>query len=117
MSALTRERLQSAIQRRWSGNPSVKARRYIESFFNRTRTATKIAAQVEGNHGIYTVSIQVEDHGLSAACSCYIGKEGFCHHCEALAFAFLRGDHDFKVIEAKKSSDIHAIEDVKAALW
>ena len=116
MPASASEPLRSAIQGRWSGKPSVKAGRYIESFFNRTHTAKKIAAQVEGNHGIYTVSIQLEGRGLSAACSCYIGKEGFCHHCEALAFAFLRGNSDFNAIEAKKSSDIHDIEDVEACL-
>ena len=102
MSEADIEKLRSAIQSRWSGDPSLKAMRYTESFFNQIRTAKKIVAQVEGNHGIYTVSIQLKGSGLSAACSCYVGKEGLCHHCEALAFAFLRSDSYFKEIEAKK---------------
>ena len=59
MSISDNAQLRSAIQRRWSGKPSVKARPYIESFFSRTRSAEKIAAQVEGNHGTYTVPIEL----------------------------------------------------------
>ncbi len=33
---------------------------HIGKFFNTTRLGTKITAQVEGNHGIYTVSIQLK---------------------------------------------------------
>lgn len=116
MSILDNERLRLAIQRRWSGKPGVKARRYLESFFSRTCTAEKIAAQVEGNHGTYTISIELKSRGVSATCSCYIGKAGFCHHCEALAYAFLQASHDFKAIEIKKPSDVQGLEDVEPYL-
>lgn len=110
------EQLKAAIQGRWSGEPSVKAARYINSFFNATRTGNKIAAQVEGNDGTYTVSIQVDKQMPSSACSCYIGKGGFCHHCEALAFAFLKHSAQFRESKAKTLADIHEVKDLEAYL-
>src|SRR5687767_360147 len=84
------EVIETALRKRWSFRPSVKAKRYVGKFVNATRTGKKITAQVEGNHGRYTVSIEAEPDGLTSACSCYIGKGGFCHHCEALAHTFLQ---------------------------
>lgn len=110
------EPLKAAIQGRWSGEPSVKAKKYMNAFFNATRTGKKIAAQVEGNYGTYTVSIQVDQHRLSSACSCYIGKSGFCHHCEALAFAFLKHSAHFREIKTKTLTDIHEVKDIEAYL-
>jgi uncharacterized Zn finger protein len=116
MSAPEVEQLKTAIQHRWPGDPSAKARRYIGTFFNATRTGTKLAAQVEGNHGTYTVSLQVGRQGLVSACSCYIGKQGFCHHCEALGFTFLKREAFFKPIEPAQLEDIHDVKDVHTFL-
>lgn len=87
-----------AVQAKWQGQPSAKAQRYVGAFFNASRIGDKIVAQVEGNHGTYTVSIQLNERGVSAACSCYIGKGGYCHHCDALAFTFLRDENSFAKI-------------------
>lgn len=108
--------LKAAIQSRWSGEPSAKARRYIGSFFTTIRTGKKIVAQVEGNHGTYTVSLQVGEQGLSSARSCYIGKAGFCHHCEALVFTFAKEDSLFKKVKATKLEAIQSIKEIKAYL-
>lgn len=116
MSAPEIEPLKAAIQRRWTGDPSTKARRYIGTFFNATRTGTKLTAQVEGNYGTYTVSLQLGKQDLASACSCYIGKQGFCHHCEALAFTFLRKEAFFKLTEPVHLEDIEDVKDVKAFL-
>jgi hypothetical protein len=73
------EQLHTAIQRQWSRVPSKKAKPYVNTFFTAIRSGTKITAKVVGNHGTYTVSIQLDHQGLTSACSCYIGKHGYCH--------------------------------------
>ena len=103
------ETLKSAIKRSWPYDPDTKARRYIGKFFNQSRLGQKITAQVEGNHGTYTVSIQVDDDLVTSACSCYIGSSGGCHHCAALAATFLAEPDQFKEITLKplaKVSDL-----------
>ena len=86
------------------------ANRYVSQFFERTRTGKVITGNVVGNHGTYTVSIEVSGDTISAACSCYVG--GSCHHCEALAEAFLQEPKSFKVIRRKTRKEVKALEDV-----
>ncbi len=101
--------LKESIQKHWPRKPSSKAQRYIGEFFESRRTGTKITAKVVGNHGTYTVSIQVDEQQLSSACSCYIGKHGFCHHCEALARTFLNDIGNFKVVEQKQLEEVGSL--------
>ena len=101
MSQTEMDRLKEALQRQWPGNPGDKAKRYIGRFFNETRLGTKITAQVVGNHGTYTVSIRADAQGVTSACSCYIGKRGYCHHCAALATTFLNDPASFREIKTK----------------
>ena len=108
--------LTSAIQSAWPQEPSTKAIRYIGKFFDRSRTGKKITAKVHGNYGVYTVSIDAKKANLKSACSCYIGKGGFCHHCAALAFAFLGDPHSFKPIKQKRLNQVHTIDDVELYL-
>jgi hypothetical protein len=110
------EQLQAAIQRRWSRVPSKKASPYVNAFTAKVRSGQQITAQVEGNHGTYTVSIQLDAQGLSSACSCYIGKHGGCHHCEALAHTFMQDPDPFKVVKPKQRKDVRNLEDVQAYL-
>ncbi len=106
------ESLKAAIRRAWPAEPSPKARRYVNQFFNAIRVGQQISAQVVGNHGTYTVSIQVDEDGLSSACSCYIGKGGYCHHCAALAFTFLNDANAFRVIKPKRLEEVRHLDDV-----
>ena len=92
------EQLYTAIKRHGSRGPSQKATPYVNAFTARVWSGTKITAQVVGNHGTYTVSIQLGTQGLTSACSCYIGKHGYCHHCEALAHTFVHDPRLFKVV-------------------
>jgi len=108
--------LRSAIRKRWPNQPSVKAKRYIGQFFDMRRIGQKITAQVDGNHGTYTVSIQSAQQYLSAACSCYIGKNGFCHHCEALGLTFLKDETAFKETQRVDLAEVKTLEDTKAYL-
>jgi uncharacterized Zn finger protein len=104
--------LHTAIKRQWSRVASQKAKPYVNAFFAAVRTGTKITAKVVGNHGTYTVSIQLNNHSLTSACSCYIGKHGHCHHCEALALTFLREPDQFKIVIPKSVRGIQSLPDI-----
>lgn len=106
------EQLQTAIKRRWSRVPSQKAKSYVNAFSARVRSGTKITAKVVGNHSTYTVSIHLGPQGLTSACSCYIGKHGHCHHCEALAITFLADPSLFKVVTPTQRQDVRGLTDV-----
>ena len=108
--------LQTAIKRQWSRAPSKKAQPYVNAFSAAVRTDTKITAKVVGNHGTYTVSIQLGTQGLTSACSCYIGKHGHCHHCEALAITFVQAPSLFQVVTPTQRKDVRALTDVQAYL-
>jgi len=108
--------LQTALKRRWSRGPSQKAKPYVHAFSAAERRGTKITAKVVGNHGTYTVSIQGDTQGVTSACSCYIGKHGHCHHCEALAITFLDDPSAFKIIKLKQAKEVHDLTDVRAYL-
>lgn len=107
------ETLTKGIQNHWRSNPGEKAGKYVGKFSNRVRMGAKIVAQVLGNHGTYTVSIQVSPElTSSSACSCYIGKGGGCHHCAALAQTFLNAPDSFVEKVAKKLEAVKGLEDV-----
>ncbi len=108
--------LQTAIKRHWSLVPSRKAKPYVNAFFAAVRRGMNITAKVLGNHGIYTVSIQVAEQDLTSACSCYIGKHGSCHHCAALAITFLNDSSVFKVVKQKQVKQVQTLDDVRAYL-
>lgn len=110
------EQLHTAIKRQWSRVPSKKAKPYVNAFSTTVRSGTKITAKVVGNHGTYTVSIQLDPQGLTSACSCYIGKHGYCHHCEALAITFVQDPSLFMVVTPKQRKDVRNLTDVQAYL-
>ena len=110
------ETLQAAIQSHWPGPPGEKAAGYIGRFFDCTRTGTKIVAKVEGNHGTYTVSINASQNGVTSACSCYIGKGGYCHHCVALGYTFLRNPDSFREIQTVPGEAVGSLPDLQAYL-
>lgn len=116
MSDAELDQLHTAIKRRWSSVPSKKATPYVNAFSAAVRSGTKITAKVVGNHGTYTVSIQLDTQGLTSACSCYIGKHGHCHHCEALAITFVHDPSLFKVVKTKQRKDVRDLTDVQAYL-
>jgi len=108
--------LNQAIRKGWPTKPGDKAKVYIGQFFNRVRVGSKIVAQVVGNHGTYTVSIQATELTTKSACSCYIGKGGYCHHCAALAATFLNDPDSFVEKVAKKLDDVKGLTDVNEFL-
>lgn len=110
------EVLVSTIQSFWNRLPSDKAYRYIGKFFERSRIGKKIVAKVQGNYGIYTVSIDTKKATIQSACSCYIGKGGFCHHCDALAYTFLDNPESFRLIKQKPINRIRTVEEIESYL-
>ena len=116
MSQTEIQAIKSAIEATWQKAPSVKAERYIGKFFARTRTERKIAAKVPGNYGIYTVSIEAKPKAIKSACSCYIGKGGFCHHCDALAYTFLQDEESFQVAKLKPLQQVHTLDGIETYL-
>lgn len=110
------ETLQTALRAQLHAAPSEKAKRYIGKFFETTRAGSKIAGTVQGNHGIYLVSIDASTGRLSSACSCYIGKGGFCHHCEALAHTFLKTPAIFREVHSTARDEVRSLDDLHAYL-
>jgi len=116
------EALRTAIKARWgsaltySNDKKDKVGRYVGKFFNCTRLESRISGKVVGNHGTYTVTIQLKDHVLTAACSCYIGKGGYCHHCLALAITFLNDTNGFEVVKTRAQDEIQTLATLKEYL-
>jgi uncharacterized Zn finger protein len=115
MSQADIDALKKALQHSGSGEPGDKTKRYIGQFFNRTRLGTKIAAQVVGNHGTYTVSIRVDEQRVASACSCYIGKHG-CHHSAALAITFLKEPASFQEIKTRSLAAVQELAELSEYL-
>ena len=113
MSNSDLEILTKSIQKNWSSSIGEKAKIYVGRFTNRFRIGTKIVANVVGNHGTYTVSIQASPElTVTSACSCYIGKGGFCHHCAALAKTFLKAPETFVEKVVKTLDDVKGLNEV-----
>jgi len=108
--------LKTAIQNHWTYAPTKKGAGYVGQFFERSRTRRKIVAKVQGNHGIYTVSVEAKEKQVHSACSCYIGRGGGCHHCHALAITFLQQPESFKKTAKKGKREIETLEDVHSYL-
>jgi len=104
--------MQKLIRSAWSRTPGEKARRYISKFYALERIGERITGKVEGNHGTYTVSILVDGNHVSSTCSCYIGKHGYCHHCEALAHTFFQDPTAFVEVISKGTAELSALDDL-----
>jgi hypothetical protein len=108
--------LTEAIRRYWPPTPSEKARRYVGKFFEQVRIGKQLRAKVEGNHGIYTVSIAAKGSRVEAACSCYVGADGGCHHCHALALSFLQRRESFQELKLQPMKKVQTLADLRASL-
>lgn len=102
----TADLIQQILKTRWQETVTAKTQHYIGAFFDMFSLRHGIYAKVQGNHGIYRVSIFPEKSHPEATCSCYIGKDGYCHHCEALAHTFLLNPLAFTIIPEQHIADI-----------
>src|SRR5258706_12270054 len=101
LQAAMKARWGSALAHRYSNDKKDKVGLYVGKFFNCTRLESRISGKVIGNHGTYTITIQINDDMLTSACSCYIGKGGNCHHCLALAMTFLKETKAFDIVKTR----------------
>lgn len=108
--------LQAAIKKRWGEAKGPKVERYVGKFWNRQRRERRITAVVRGNHGDYNVVIEAQEAGLWSACSCYIGKHGYCHHCAALGLTFLAEPDSFVAIEKVEKTAVTDLDTLQAYL-
>jgi uncharacterized Zn finger protein len=108
--------LQEAIKQQWGGAKGEKVQRYVGKFWDRQRRGRRVTAVVKGNHGNYTVVIEAQEAGLWSACSCYIGKHGYCHHCAALGLTFLAEPDSFVVIEKVEKTAVTDLDTLHAYL-
>lgn len=91
---------------------SEKVSRYIGEFYDCEIKNNKILGYVVGNHGEYTVSIEIVGEYLNEHCSCYIGKNG-CHHTTALEHSFLENPDDFEIIKEVKRTRLNSLEKIR----
>ena len=108
--------LQAAIQKRWGEVKGPKVEQYVAKFWDRQRRERRITAVVRGNHGDYNVVIEAQESGLWSACSCYIGKHGYCHHCAALGLTFLADPDSFVLIEKVEKRAVTDLDTLHAYL-
>lgn len=102
--------LKKNIRKHWSTKGTPKSNRYVGKFSDATRLGTKIAGKVLGNHGIYKVSISITENHLSSTCSCYIGKHGGCHHCQALGITYLKTPDIFVELKQRTLRRVKTLE-------
>jgi uncharacterized Zn finger protein len=108
--------LQEAIQARWGNASGEKMQQYVGKFWDRQRRERRITAVVAGNHGDYNVVIEAQEAGVWSACSCYIGKHGYCHHCAALGLTFLAEPDSFAVIEKVERTAVTDLDTLQGYL-
>jgi uncharacterized Zn finger protein len=111
--------LKRAIVANWSyylQSPGSKVGQYVSKFFKCKRIVSKISGKVQGNHGTYTVTIELRNKRIVSKCSCYIGKSGGCHHCAALALTFLQKPDSFEAIQPANFEAIKTPEELQAYL-
>jgi len=108
--------LLQSVRERYKYPISAKAGKYVNAFYAKSQTPTMIKAKVEGNHGEYAVSIKLKENLLTSACSCYIGKYGGCHHCEALGIHYLQNPDSFSMKKAVKKAKVNTLETLQSYL-
>ncbi len=108
--------LQTAIRAQWRASPSEKAKRYIGQFFESDAHQIEDHWQGAWQPGTYVVSIESTADRVSSGCSCYVGKGGFCHHCEALAHTFLQEPSAFREVQPTAREAIRSLADLQTYL-
>jgi uncharacterized Zn finger protein len=71
-----------------------RAQPYVREFTHRLRSGPSIAGRVAGPHGVFTVSLTIEDSTLTPACSC-TSDPGFCRHAIALGLTYIEEPQSF----------------------
>jgi len=71
-----------------------RAQPYVREFTHRLRSGPAISGRVAGPHGVFTVSLTIEDSTLTPVCSC-TSDPGFCRHAIALGLTYIEEPQSF----------------------
>jgi uncharacterized Zn finger protein len=71
-----------------------RAQPYVREFTHRLRSGPAIVGRVAGPHGIYTVSLRIENSDFIPDCSC-ASDAGFCKHVIALGLTYIEEPQSF----------------------
>jgi uncharacterized Zn finger protein len=71
-----------------------RAQPYVREFTHRLRSGPTISGRVAGPHGVFSVSLSVEDSTLTPTCSC-TSDPGFCRHAIALGLTYIEEPQSF----------------------
>jgi hypothetical protein len=71
-----------------------RAQPYVREFTHRLRSGPSITGRVAGPHGVFTVSLTIQDSTLTPACSC-TSDPGFCRHAIALGLTYIEEPESF----------------------
>ena len=86
-----------------------RAQPYVREFTHRLRSGPSITGRVAGPHGVYTVSLSIEDSTLTPACSC-TSDAGFCRHAIALGLTYIeepQSFYDLRILTAQLQQYSH----------
>jgi uncharacterized Zn finger protein len=86
-----------------------RAQPYVREFTHRLRSGPSIAGRVAGPHGVFTVSLTIEDSTLTPACSC-TSDPGFCRHAIALGLTYIeepQSFYDVRTLTAQLEQNSH----------
>ena len=71
-----------------------RAQPYVREFTHRLRSGPSITGRVAGPHGVFTVSLTMQDSTLTPTCSC-TADAGFCRHAIALGLTYIEEPQSF----------------------
>jgi len=71
-----------------------RAQPYVREFTHRLRSGPTISGRVAGPHGVFSVSLTIEDLTLTPTCSC-TSDPGFCRHAIALGLTYIEEPQSF----------------------
>ncbi len=66
-----------------------RAENYVGKFHNCSIDNSCIKGTIKGNHGDYTVSMDIDTDPIQFKCDCEKGQEVFCKHAAALGLTYI----------------------------
>jgi hypothetical protein len=76
-----------------------RAQPYVREFTHRLRSGPTISGRMAGPHGVFSVSLTIEDLTLTPTCSC-TSDPGFCRHAIALGLTYIEEPQSFYDLRA-----------------
>jgi uncharacterized Zn finger protein len=87
-----------------------RAQPYVREFTHRLRFGHSIAGRLAGPHGVFMVSLDIDEDTLNPSCSC-ASDAGFCRHVIALGLTYIEEPesfYDLRTLTADLEQHSHA---------